>query len=86
MLKERYTGLTFILEIAAIILALIFLVPFYYVLGNSFKSFADILQNTSSLPKSLDFTNYQQAIEVMNFWKALLNSLIVTVASNVVIV
>ncbi|MEH7400139.1 MULTISPECIES: carbohydrate ABC transporter permease [Bacillaceae] len=86
MLKERYTGFTLILEIAAIILALIFLVPFYYVLGNSFKSFADILQNTSSLPKSLDFTNYQQAIEVMNFWKALMNSLIVTIASNVVIV
>ncbi|PGZ91742.1 carbohydrate ABC transporter permease [Bacillus sp. AFS029533] len=86
MENERYTGLTFLLELFGIILAIFFLVPFYYVLGNSFKSFADILQNTSSLPKSLDFTNYSQAIAVMDFWRALLNSLIVTVASNVLIV
>jgi raffinose/stachyose/melibiose transport system permease protein len=86
MQKERYTSITFILEIVAILLAIVFLIPFYYVIANSFKSFADILQNTSSLPKSLDFTNYQQAIVIMNFWKALLNSVIVTVVSNVVIV
>src|SRR5574341_135734 len=86
MLKERYTGATFILEILAVLLGLIFLIPFYYVVGNSFKSFADILQITYTLPKSLDFTNYQQAIQIMNFWKSLFNSLIITIISNVVIV
>ncbi|WP_088002050.1 carbohydrate ABC transporter permease [Gottfriedia solisilvae] len=86
MKKEKYTFNLFSLEILAILIALLFLVPFYYVIVNSFKSFADILSNTSALPKSLDISNYKEAWKIMHFGKALLNSLIITIASNLVIV
>ncbi|WP_088042792.1 carbohydrate ABC transporter permease [Bacillus sp. EAC] len=86
MKKEKYTFNLFSLEILAILIALVFLVPFYYVLVNSFKSFSDILSNTSALPKSLDISNYKEAWKIMHFGKSLLNSIIITIASNVVIV
>jgi raffinose/stachyose/melibiose transport system permease protein len=86
MKNERYTFKLFSLEIIAILIALVFLVPFYYVIANSFKSFADILSNTSALPKSFNLANYKEAWKIMDFGKVLLNSIIITVASNVVIV
>jgi raffinose/stachyose/melibiose transport system permease protein len=83
---NRYTGKTFIGEILAILLGLVFLVPFYYVISNSLKPFADILSNTSALPKVLEFQNYVSAFEKLNYLKVFTNSLIVTIASNVVLV
>lgn len=85
-MENRYTGKTFIGEILAILLGLIFLVPFYYVFSNSLKSFAEILTNTSALPKVLQFQNYVEAFEKLNFLKVFTNSLIITIASNIVLV
>jgi raffinose/stachyose/melibiose transport system permease protein len=83
---NKYTGKTFILEIFAILLGLVFLVPFYYVVSNSLKPFAEILTNTSALPSVLQFQNYVNAFQQMNYLKVFTNSLIITVASNVIIV
>jgi raffinose/stachyose/melibiose transport system permease protein len=83
---NKYTGKTFILEIFAILLGLVFLVPFYYVVSNSLKPFAEILTNTSALPSVLQFQNYVNAFQKMNYLKVFTNSLIITVASNVIIV
>jgi raffinose/stachyose/melibiose transport system permease protein len=80
---KRYTGRLFSLEALGILVAIVFLVPFYFVLSNSFKPFAEILVNTTSLPKSFSFHNYEQVWKIMNFPKVFLNSLIITVASNV---
>ncbi|MGG5252399.1 carbohydrate ABC transporter permease [Neobacillus sp. SM06] len=83
---NRYTGKTFIGEIFAVLLGLVFLVPFYYILSNSLKPFADILSNTSALPKVMQFQNYVSAFEKLDYLKVFSNSLIITVASNVVLV
>ena len=83
---NKYTGKTFILEIVAIVLGLVFLIPFYYVVANSLKPFAEILTNTSALPSTLQFQNYVNAFQQMNYLKVFTNSLIITVASNVVLV
>jgi len=83
---NRYTKRTFIVEICAIVLGLIFLVPFYYVISNSLKPFAEILTNTSALPSALHFENYVNAFEKLNFLKVFSNSLIITIASNIVLV
>ncbi|RED62927.1 MULTISPECIES: carbohydrate ABC transporter permease [Cohnella] len=80
---KRYSPRMFSLEVLGILLAIVFLVPFYFVLTNSFKPFSDILVNTTSLPKSLSFHNYEQVWKIMDFPKVFLNSLIITVASNV---
>ncbi|MEW9050825.1 MAG: carbohydrate ABC transporter permease [Neobacillus sp.] len=83
---NRYTGRTFIVEILAILVGLIFLVPFYYVLSNSLKPFAEILTNTSALPKIWQFENYANAFEKLDFLNVFTNSLIITVSSNIVLV
>lgn len=83
---NKYTGKTFTVEILAILIGLIFLIPFYYVVSNSLKSFSEILTNTSSLPSVLQFQNYVNAFEQLNYLKVFTNSLIVTIASNIVLV
>ena len=83
---NKYNGRTFILEIFAILIGLVFLVPFYYVISNSLKPFAEILTNTSALPKALQFQNYVSAFEKLVYLKVLGNSLIITIASNIVLV
>jgi raffinose/stachyose/melibiose transport system permease protein len=81
--KKRYTAGLFGLEVIGILIALLFLVPFYFVIVNSLKSFAEILTNSSDLPHKLFFENYTRVWTIMNFPKAFLNSLIITVFSNV---
>ncbi|MFE7083302.1 carbohydrate ABC transporter permease [Priestia megaterium] len=83
---NRYTGRTLIVEIMAITLGLVFLVPFYYLVSNSLKPFAEILSNTSALPSVLQFQNYVNAYHQMNFLKVFSNSLLITVVSNIVLV
>lgn len=83
---HKYSWRTFSVEIVAIVLGLAFLVPFYYVVSNSLKPFAEILTNTSALPKVLQFENYVRAFEMLDFFNVFKNSLIITVASNVVLV
>ncbi|MGG4433152.1 carbohydrate ABC transporter permease [Priestia megaterium] len=83
---NKYTSKIFIVEILAVLLGLVFLVPFYYVLSNSLKSFAEILSNTSALPTTIQFQNFVNAFNQMNYLKVLSNSLIITVISNAVLV
>jgi raffinose/stachyose/melibiose transport system permease protein len=82
----RYTGKTFVVEIFAFLIGLVFLIPFYYVFANSLKPFAEILTNTSSLPEVLQFQNYANAFEKLDFLKVFANSLLITIASNAVLV
>jgi raffinose/stachyose/melibiose transport system permease protein len=86
VMGNKYTSKTFIVEILAVLLGLVFLVPFYYVLSNSLKSFAEILSNTSALPTTIQFQNFVNAFNQMNYLKVLSNSLIITVISNAVLV
>ncbi len=83
---HKYSWRTFSVEIVAIVLGLLFLVPFYYVVSNSLKPFAEILTNTSALPKVFQFENYVRAFEMLDFFNVFKNSLIITIASNVVLV
>lgn len=85
-MENKYTSKTFLMELFGIILGLLFLIPFYYVISNSLKPFAEILTNTSALPSSFQFGNYVNAFEKLNFLKVFSNSLIVTIASNIVLV
>jgi len=80
-MNKGYTKRTFLLEIIAIMLALIFLVPFYFVLINSVKGFSEILIDAAALPKEILFSNYTKVWDVLSFQDAFLNSLIITVFS-----
>lgn len=83
---QRYSKRIFILEILAITLGLIFLIPFYFIIINSFKTFPEILLNTAAWPEAFQWNNYVEAWKRLQYPKAFLNSLLITVFSNLVIV
>ncbi|MCM3784752.1 carbohydrate ABC transporter permease [Neobacillus mesonae] len=83
---KNYRFGTLLTELMMILLALVFLVPFYFLFVNSVKTFGDLLTNAASWPQAFEWGNYKRAWEITNFPKVLLNSLIVTVISNLLLV
>ena len=69
------------------ILSLFFcLFPYYIMLVNSFKTQRELFASTLSFPETFLVQNYARAIERMDLFTTLLNSLLITVFSTVVIV
>lgn len=83
-IKKYRTG-TFIIEFIMILIGLIFLVPFYFLFVNSVKSFGELLTDSAGLPTVVEWTNYSRAWTITKFPSALMNSLIVTVVSNLLL-
>ncbi|GAE32110.1 carbohydrate ABC transporter permease [Halalkalibacter hemicellulosilyticus] len=83
---NKYTKRTFTLEIFAILLAIFFLIPFYFVIVNSLKSFSEILIDAAALPTEIMFSNYAEVWRILDFPKAFWNSFLITVFSNIGIV
>lgn len=79
---KKYSARLFTLEVIGIIVALLFLVPFYFVVVNSLKTFPELAANAAKLPKSLYLDSYTKVWTIMNFPKAFFNSLFITVVSN----
>ncbi|MDV3425869.1 MAG: carbohydrate ABC transporter permease, partial [Bacillota bacterium] len=75
-----------ILFIAALILLIVSLSPLIIVIIGSFKSYSEIMTNAVSLPKSLSLINFVNAFKEMNYPRAFLNTLIVTVLGTAGIV
>ncbi|WP_201004866.1 carbohydrate ABC transporter permease [Paenibacillus glycanilyticus] len=63
---------------AAILLALLFIAPFYFVLVNSVKALGEIMVDAASLPDKYLFSNYSKVWDIIKFPKALLNSVLIT--------
>ncbi|MDO3412124.1 carbohydrate ABC transporter permease [Saccharibacillus sp. CPCC 101409] len=84
--ESRYRIQTLILEILLVLVGLLFLVPFYFLLSNSLKTFGEILSDSASLPSSIQWANYKAGWEAINFPSAFKNSLIITIASNLLLV
>lgn len=76
--KQAYSYKLFGLEAFTLLLALLFLAPFYFLLSNSFKTFSALLTDTAGLPEKLDFSNYIHAWEVLDFPRALGNSIFIS--------
>lgn len=83
--STKYRLSTFAAELILILIALIFLIPFYFLLVNSVKPFGEILSDAASWPASFQWSNYVQAWQAIEFPKAFVNSLIVTLVSNVLL-
>jgi len=78
---KSYSFKLFAIEAITVLAGLLFLVPFYFVLVNSFKSLGDLMSDTTSFPTHLSMVNYQRAWEALEFPRVLLNSTIITVFS-----
>ena len=70
--KKLFILLTLLLGIAT-------LLPFYFVLTNSVKSYSEIILDAAAMPKSLLLNNYVKGIREVQFWQLFRNSLCVTV-------
>jgi raffinose/stachyose/melibiose transport system permease protein len=75
-----------VLEIIAVIAALICLSPFYFLVANAFKPVKDLTLDPAALPHSFYLDNFTNSFKILNYPKAFLNSLIVTVTSNIVLI
>ncbi|GIO62033.1 MULTISPECIES: carbohydrate ABC transporter permease [Paenibacillus] len=83
--SKQYRWGTLVTEIIMVLVALLFLVPFYFLFVNSVKTFGDLLTNSASWPQTFEWHNYSRAWDITNFPSALWNSLVITVVSNVLL-
>lgn len=78
--KKFYQCFTFI---GLLICLVIVLVPFYIIVSNSFKPYAEIAKDIFGLPVNFTTKNYGQAWRRLNFANSLKNTFVVSVVSNV---
>ncbi len=83
--KPPMSASTIVLQIVMVIIALIFLAPFYFLLVNSVKSLGDIMVDAANWPTAFHFDNYSKAWEMTRFPEAFANSVIITIISNLII-
>lgn len=77
--RRRWKLMT--LEIGILIAATVFLIPIYYLLVTTFKSPAEAVASPLSLPKTFTLEHYAHVFEVMNYWNALSNNLLITASA-----
>lgn len=73
-------------ELAMLVLCIIILIPFYYLVVNTFKTPQEMSGAPLALPKSVTFENYAKAFSNMDFVRSFTNSLLITVISVTLIV
>ncbi|GAA0290735.1 raffinose/stachyose/melibiose transport system permease protein [Gracilibacillus halotolerans] len=83
MVKRRKNVL---LGIIAGTLALTWLLPFYLMIVNSFKTKRNIFTDTLGLPEEFTFENFTEAFQELQFIRTFLNSLFITTFSIAVII
>lgn len=79
MKRARRINLVFFL--IALVLAVAYAFPFAMVVLNSVKDRREVANEPLALPTQFQWSNFTDAIERMDFWRAAGNSLIVTVLS-----
>ncbi|SKA95116.1 carbohydrate ABC transporter membrane protein 2, CUT1 family [Caloramator quimbayensis] len=86
MMKKKGSITSIIKFLFLGIFFLAYMVPFIFVLINSFKSKKEILLNPMALPSKINFTNFLTAFNKMDYVHGFTNSLIITVFSVLLIV
>lgn len=74
-------------EVLMLLVCVIFFIPFYYLLVNTFKPARDASTSPLSLPiKNFTLDLYKEAFRVINFWSSFRNSIVITVVSVTIII
>lgn len=74
------------LEIIGILLALLWLSPFYIMLVNAFKTKREMFGNVLAPPKEPIFSNFVEAFQELDFLRTFFNSFLITSLSIICIV
>jgi raffinose/stachyose/melibiose transport system permease protein len=80
-MKLRKSVVRTVLFVAGAFLSVAYFMPFFLVFVNSFKPIPEILDNPLALPIEYTWDNFTQAMEKMNFFLSLSNSIIITLFS-----
>lgn len=81
--KRIQTGLKYL---TMAILTIIVMIPIYYLLVTTFKTSAEATASPMGLPKSFSLSGYINAFEKMQYPRAFMNTLIITVGAVVGII
>ncbi|GEN56164.1 sugar ABC transporter permease [Halolactibacillus alkaliphilus] len=84
MMKKRLTNGFY--RLGFILISVVVGLPLYYLVVTTFKTPEEAALSPLGLPSSLNFTNYQRALEAMNYGNALKNNLIITVSAVILLV
>ena len=68
-----------LLFVITLIVLILFMVPFFILVINTFKTTSEFTRAPFSLPTTFNFDNYKVAIDRMNFFTALKNTAVTTV-------
>lgn len=85
-MEKKYTKKIFIAELAMIAVAVVFMIPLYYLVVSTFKDQQQILENPLALPTSFSLANYTKALGTMKYWRNFGNSLLITGVSVLIVV
>lgn len=75
-------GRNILLSVFMMVMAAVVLFPFYLVAVNSFKTLPEISENIMNIPEIWCFENFARAMEKMNFWHTLMNTLVITLIAS----
>jgi len=79
--KARTSTFRTIIWVVGAVLSLAYVMPFILVLINSFKPKMEILDNPLALPVEFTWDNFNQALQKMEFFRSLTNSILITTLS-----
>jgi raffinose/stachyose/melibiose transport system permease protein len=85
-MKTRKIVGKIILYILSILILFVMLFPFFMIVLNSFKDNVSIIKDPLSFSGLVSGQNYANAFRMMNFQRAILNSIVVTIFSIAVII
>jgi raffinose/stachyose/melibiose transport system permease protein len=84
-MKEKKRKL-YLLEMIGLLLALIWISPFYLMIVNAYKTKKGIFSDVLGLPEEFTFENFQQAFVELDFVNSFINSVFITVVSVAIII
>lgn len=85
-MESKVKAYKIVSNVIVVLLCLLYLFPIYLIVANSFKSRSEMYENMVALPKVFSFQYYSSALEKMNFFTSLRNTLILTIVSIAIIV
>jgi raffinose/stachyose/melibiose transport system permease protein len=84
-MKDKKRNLI-IIEIIGLLLALLWISPFYLMIVNAFKTKKEIFSGVLGLPEGLETNNFVQAFQDLDFVNSLFNSILITVVGVGIII
>ena len=84
-MTKKYSKGTLLIQVIVTGIALVYLIPFLVVFLYAFKSPQELIASSPfSLPEKLEWVNFTQAFEALNFLQTFGNTLFITASAGLV--